>query len=548
MSSGKFTISLEEHQHLRDLRNSIIDNRYSIFDFRLILLHFAFCILLSACAPATPAPQVSFAPFILVTQNPNATGTATPFQPADATDTPTPSATPLPTDTTVPTFTPPPASNTPPSDSPAPTSAPPNRTQYVLRVNFDYAGRSVTADETIRYFNTTGQSLSEIVMAVEPNLWQNSFTLNSLAQDGSALGSYSLVGQRLSIILPQPLAPGAATTLTLSFALDLPPKQHAGTFGYTASQVNLTDWFPFIVPFNGGWVLHDPWGFGEHLVYDSADFEVNLRVSDPAVIVAASAPAEANGEWTRYRLYGARTFALSASDRYLISESAVGTVVIRTYYFEGFEGAGEGMLKAAVQAVGLFIPKFGPYPYDSLSVVQTDMPDGQEFDGLVFLATKFFDEYGGSARSNMVSIGVHEISHQWWFGLVGNDQALEPWLDEAMAVYSEHIYYSFIYPAYNDWWWDFRVNYFGPAGWVDASIYEVTTFRTYVNGSYLNGASFLYDLNVRMGNDDFFRFLKDYTARYSRGRVTGYDFFAVARQNTSNDISDLIEAYFQGAY
>ena len=65
--------------------------------------------------------------------------------------------------------------------------------------------------------------------------------------------------------------------------------------------------------------------------------------------------------------------------------------------------------------------------------------DGQEYDGLVFLATKFFDEYGGSTRSNMVSIGVHEIAHQWWFGLVGNDQALEPWLDEAMSVYSEKI-------------------------------------------------------------------------------------------------------------
>jgi hypothetical protein len=415
-------------------------------------------------------------------------------------------------------------------------------------VDFDYAGHLLTADETIRYFNNTGQPLSEIVMAVEPNLWENSFVLNSLAQDGVALGSYSLVGQRLSVLLPQPLAPGAAATFTLNFTLSIPPKRYEGTFGYLGYQVNLTDWYPFIVPFNGGWVLHEPWSFGEHLVYDSADFEVNLKVNDPGVIVAAGAPAEQNGEWTRYRIYGARTFVLSASDRYLMSESAVGVVAIRTYYFAGFEGAGEGMLRAAVQAVGLFIPKFGPYPYDSLSVVQTDVPDGQEYDGLVFLATKFYDQYGGSTKSNLVSIGVHEISHQWWFGLVGSDQALEPWLDESLAVYSENIYYQFNYPAFGDWWWDFRVNYFGPGGWVDTSIYQVTTFRTYVNAAYLNGANFMYDLNVRMGDDDFYRFLKDYAARYSRGRATGYDFFAVARQNTSRDISDLIQAYFQGSY
>ncbi|MCK7516234.1 MAG: hypothetical protein MZV64_00150 [Ignavibacteriales bacterium] len=51
---------------------------------------------------------------------------------------------------------------------------------------------------------------------------------------------------------------------------------------------------------------------------------------------------------------------------------------------------------------------------------------------LVFLATKFYNEYSGSARSNLVTIGAHEIAHQWWFGLAGSDQALEPWLDEAL--------------------------------------------------------------------------------------------------------------------
>ena len=51
-----------------------------------------------------------------------------------------------------------------------------------------------------------------------------------------------------------------------------------------------------------------------------------------------------------------------------------------------------------------------------------------------------------------------------------------------------------------------------------------------------------------MGDDDFFRFLQDYTSRYGRGRATAYDFFAVARQNTTADISDLINAYFRGGY
>jgi hypothetical protein len=51
-----------------------------------------------------------------------------------------------------------------------------------------------------------------------------------------------------------------------------------------------------------------------------------------------------------------------------------------------------------------------------------------------------------------------------------------------------------------------------------------------------------------MGDDDFYRFLQDYTSRYGRGHATAYDFFAVARQNTTADISDLISAYFRGGY
>jgi len=509
--------------------------------------------LLAGCLPTAGIPAAP--PLSLVTVDPNATATPTPFQPLANSPVPTYTFTPPPSPTPTWTFTPLPPTTTdtplpiPPTIPPA-TSQPStsNRTQYLFYVNFDYAERTLSADETVRYYNNTGTTLNEIVMAVPPNLWTGAFALNALEQDGAALTSYSLGGERLTLALNQPLAAGAATTLHLTFSLAIPPKSYDGTFGYLGYQVNLTDWYPFIVPYSGGWILHDAWSFGEHLVYDASDFEVNLKVTDPSIVIAASAPPEANGEWTRYRMYGARTIVFSASDRYLISESAVGTVKIRTYYFEGLEGAGEGMLQAAVQAVGLFNAKFGQYPYDSLSVVQTDVPDGQEFDGLVFLATKFYAEYGGSAKSNLISIGVHEIAHNWWFGLVGSDQAMEPWLDEALATYSENTFYAYNFPSYNDWWWNFRVNYYGPSGWVDTSIYQHTAFRSYVNATYLNGANFLYDLNIRMGDDAFYRFLRDYVSRHARGRASAYDFFATLRQNTDANIEDLIDAYFQGSY
>ena len=507
---------------------------------------FFLVLILSSCnmpQGQTPPPTL-----VLVTANPNASPTPTPFLPVAFTPTfnqyPTLAA----------SFTPEPPTNTPPptfaftaTSLPPPTSPPQSsRTQYTMYALLDYYGHQLAVDETIRYTNQTGGPLNDLVMAVEPN-HRGGFSLENILLDGNQL-NYDLNGHRLAVSLPQPLAPNAQINIAMRFRIAIPVKVKDRPYGFDVDQVNLTDWYPFIVPYSNGWVLHDDYYLGEHIVYDSADFDVNVRVTEGNIIFATSGVAEPNGDWTRYRINGARTFAISASDQFKIVDATAGSATIRAYYYPGYETEGLAVLNAAVRAVGLFESKFGPYPYGSLSIVQADLNDGQEYDGLVFLATKFYNEYNDTARSNLVTIGVHELAHQWWFGLVGNDQAMEPWLDEALALYSEAIFYKNIYPNSLDWWWQFRVNYFGPSGYVDSTIYDASTFRGYVNAVYLNGANFLEALNYRMGDDAFFAFLRDYPARYGRGRATAYDFFAVARQNTTADISDLIRMYFRGGY
>lgn len=490
-----------------------------------------------------PPPTLTF-----VTANPSALATPTPFQPLGVTLDPFQAA------TLLPTYTPLPPSDTPlptleftATTLPSPTApAPSARTRYTLYALLDYDSRQMGVDEAIHYTNQTGVPLNELVMAVQPNL-RDGFSIENIMLNGSLL-TYDLSGQRLTVYLPQALEPGAQAVLAMRFRISIPVKIKEHPYGYDVDQVNLTDWYPFVVPYSNGWVLHDPSYLGEHLVYDAADFEVNIKTTRSGIVIAASGVEEPNGEWTRYRISGARTFAFSASDQFLVVDAMAGGAQIRSYYYPGYENEGAAILNAAVREIGLFEVKFGPFPYGSLSIVQADLNDGQEYDGLVFLATAFYNQYNDSARSNLIAIGVHEIAHQWWFGLVGNDQAMEPWLDEALSVYSEALFYQYIYPNSYDWWWNFRVNYFGPSGWVDVSVYEPGSFRAYVNAAYLNGANFIEVLHYRMGDEDFFRFLQDYASRYGRGRATAHDFFAVARQNTTADISDLINAYFQGDY
>ncbi|MBN1305095.1 MAG: M1 family metallopeptidase [Anaerolineales bacterium] len=510
--------------------------------------------LLTACVPALTQSPVTPA-VILVTRAPDATATSTPFQPPRVDPTRLfPAATLTGTVTPTPTGAAAAQTAAPLPATPDQTQAPPaigGRTQYTFHIVLDYSAHSLIVEELIRYTNRANISLAELTLAVEPNLRPGAFSLNSLVLDGVE-SSYVLDGHRLQIGLPAPLAPGQSIEVGLQFNLAVPPKYFEDTFGYVGYQMNLTDWYPFVVPYDGlqGWLLHDPWGFGEHLVYESADFEVNLLLvePDPDLVIAASAPGTADGDWTHYRLQGARTFVLSAGTVFEMQESAVGAVVVRSYYFPGHADAGQAMLWAATQAIGLYEAKFAPYPYEILNVVETEVPDGQEFDGLVFLSSDFYEEYPGKSRSNLVSIGVHEIAHNWWFGLVGNDQALEPWLDEALATYSEHIFYEYTHPGAEEWWWNFRVNYFSPTGWVDTSIYNGGNFRSYTNAAYLNGAYFIHDLRLKAGDQDFFAFLKDYAATYSRRIATGADFFALLQQHTKADISGVIGVYMQGDY
>ena len=285
--------------------------------FLLLLL------ILTSCTLPTTGQAVP-PTLVLVTANPNALPTPTPFQPGDS------NYIPIEAPTLESTFTPLPPTNTPlptleftATSLPQPTSPPQTgRTQYTLYALLDYYGNELAVDETVMYTNQTGVALNEIVMAVEP-MHRGGFTLEHILLDGNQL-AYDINGHRLTVYLSQPLQPNAPLTLALRFRISIPAKLKGHPYGYTYNQVNLVDWYPFVVPYINGWVLHDEWHLGEHLVFDAADFDVNVKLTEGNVTIATSGVSEPNGEWTRYRLYGARTFALSASDRFQMVESSVG--------------------------------------------------------------------------------------------------------------------------------------------------------------------------------------------------------------------------------
>jgi aminopeptidase N len=116
---------------------------------------------------------------------------------------------------------------------------------------------------------------------------------------------------------------------------------------------------------------------------------------------------------------------------------------------------------------------------------------------------------------------------KWWYAQVGSDQALTPWLDEALATYSEYIFYEEFHPDLADWWWGFRVRTFVPADYsgrrVDSTVYEFATVRDYINAVYLRGAEMMHRIRGVLGNDAFFAWLRRY-ADAGAGQIVDEEF------------------------
>ncbi|MCP4139862.1 MAG: M1 family metallopeptidase [Chloroflexi bacterium] len=501
--------------------------------------------LLTGCIPLAPppSPTAEQTPFVLVTDVINATPSSTAFQVRTPTKIFTKTATSIPPATETPL----PSATSAEISSTKEVTQKESRPQYTLVAELDYAKRTMDVEESIFYTNQTGITLNTLVLVVEANRYTNAFVLRSLAVN-NFITVPTIEGARMEIPLDVGLQANESITIDIIYSLNIPAKHHEDVFGYLSDyQINIVNWYPFVAPYThqSGWILHEPSGVGEHLVYESSDFGVTLKIEgDDDLVVAASALGVESESGTRYQLKGARAFVFSVGSILNSQTVASEKASVTSFYYPNYEFAGEGILEAASQAIDIYSDRFAPYPYESLSIVQTHLPDGMEYDGLIFMGSEFYDEYDGTMKNNLTAIGVHEVSHQWWFGLVGSDQALEPWLDEALSLYSERIYYETLYPFPVKWWWRFRVTWFSPSGWVDTTIYDGYAFRGYTDAVYLRGAQFLEEIRVRIGEKAFNAFLQDYTSSNAHKIATSGDFFEALDRNTDQNYSDIVDAYF----
>lgn len=416
-------------------------------------------------------------------------------------------------------------------------------TKYTFRIMVDYDQHYAEVNEIIEYQNKTGERLTLIHIIIPPDQYQNSFILNNYSSEPSSeLIAPVEANDPWTVDFDDPLEASEIVKISINYMIRLPAR--TGSFGYTASQANFQNWYPFIPPLDlwKGWLINDYSLIGEYIVSDKADFYVNIQTNREVIIAGAGEEVLNKDHSISFTHLNTRDFTFSVSPDYQKLSSDLGNVVINAYVFPGDEEAGKEMIRNTTAALVYFESLYDlRYPHQTLNIVEADFPDGMEADGMYFLSKKYLDDYDGTHRNYLTILSVHETAHQWFYGIVGNDQATEPWLDEALCTLSEVMFFEEFYPSDVEWWWNYRVDSFSPTGKVDGSIYQYDDLRTYINSVYLQGVRFLQDLRTMVGDELFITTLREYVLTNENQIADGDDFF---QQFDLFDMRSFKEIYF----
>ena len=107
------------------------------------------------------------------------------------------------------------------------------------------------------------------------------------------------------------------------------------------------------------------------------------------------------------------------------------------YLSENDEKNSEKYADISKKAIEFFSDYFGKYPYSTITVVKTPfIYGGMEYPNIVFISNSVDNE------KEFLKVIVHEIAHQWWYGVVGNNETKDAWLDESISEYSTALFFA----------------------------------------------------------------------------------------------------------
>ncbi|MFB7746292.1 M1 family aminopeptidase [Streptomyces sp. NPDC056132] len=413
---------------------------------------------------------------------------------------------------------------TPPADSTRTPAAP----AYTVNLTSNASGNGWTGHESATFTNASATALSEVYL----RLWDNyhgtcaamPITVGNVT--GGTAGALSVGCTALKIDLPAPLPQGQSATIGFDLGITVP--DGADRFGADGAFNNIGNALPVLaIRDAAGWHLDPYTNNGESFYSLAADFKVTLDhptgLLVPATGTSVDTPGSSGRTITTATASKVRDFAWAAGPFSKISGTSPAGTAINIYSVSGISSSSaQSMLATAKSAVDTHATRFGAYPYGELDAV---IDNNYWFGGM---------EYPGFVLDLVSTTALtHEIGHQWWYGIVGDDEYNSPWLDEAFADYSTDL-------ALNQT----GTNCWNSVSWASSSE-KITNSMAYWDAHssrystvvYGYGKCALHDLRRVIGDSAMAKLLKDYATSHWYGVSTTAEFKAAAQAATATDLT-----------
>ncbi len=375
------------------------------------------------------------------------------------------------------------------------------------------------------------------------------------------------------ITLPDEVGPGETVQIEMDWRAKV-PRTFART-GFRGDYFFIAHWFPKLGVFEGDrWNCHQYHSateyFSDYGVYD-------VSITLPAEFVVGSSGRRIehrdnnDGTWThRYRQADIHAFTWTASPDYLeqterFEEEGLPPVDIRLLYQSEHSSQVERHFDATKAALKYYGTWFGAYPYGHVTVIDPAYgagAGGMEYPTLFTAGSRLFNPFGGGSPEGVT---IHEAGHQFWYGLVGNNEFEHAWIDEGFNSFGDARAYD---AAYGDSYYVKR--YFRPPGTRTRGFfpilfkdlpegrdffgYRISSFRysptTEVMAkntfqyfpskagtlSYSKTALWLATLEEYLGWETLQAIMSTFFDRYKFNHPAPEDFFAIANEVSGQDL------------
>ena len=304
-----------------------------------------------------------------------------------------------------------------------------NKTSLFLDATYDAAlriswgTRKILVDSTATIRNTSGAPIDRIELnTIAARL--GSIQLHAVTVDGVA-ASATRSDQTIVVPLGGVLPVDGTTKIRVRFHATLRSSLSGSNWLFTKANgiIDLYRWLPWV----SRKIAFDRPNHGDPFETPSSRL-VTVKVTTSRALVLATSgdrtAVSADGLTQTFAATDVRDFTVTAATDYRTRSRVVRDSVVRVYYRPGAPGA--AMLDAAADAFDALERRLGSYPHRTFRVAQSAGAYGMESPGLVWIPT-------GVAASNLRYLAAHETAHQWFYGIVGNDQAKQPFADEAAA-------------------------------------------------------------------------------------------------------------------